>query len=177
MNFEEHRPCGLRSDRRSKPVTEHAAAAVAAEDEHRAARRLPLRHRLRLARLVPRALLFGRRLGRGLRAHVGRVLGAWWGSGLGPVVSARARVAASSGGVRATGWEFGWVGLSAPSRATSVIQPCCSPARPGKETAARSAPSLVTRVSSTCAQIMVFYRDNNARVGLGVVVRGRATRG
>ena len=156
MNFEEHRPCGLRSDRRSKPVTEHAAAAVAAEDEHRAARRLPLRHRLRLARLVPRALLFGRRLGRGLRAHVGRVLGAWWGSGLGPVVSARARVAASSGGVRATGWEFGWVGLSAPSRATSVIQPCCSPARPGKETAARSAPSLVTRVSSTCAQIMVF---------------------
>ena len=75
---------------------------------------------------------------------------------MGPVVSVRARDAASSGGARATGWEFGWEGLSAPSRATSVIQPCCSPARPGKETAARSAPSLVTRVSSTCAQIMFF---------------------
>jgi len=106
MNFLKSTAPSLRSDRRSKPVTEHAAAAVAAEDEHRAARRLPLRHRLRLARLVPRALLFGWGLGRGLWAHVGRVLGAWLGSGLGPVVSVRARVAASSGGCQGH-----WVGV------------------------------------------------------------------
>jgi hypothetical protein len=67
----------------SEPVTEDAAPAVAAEDKHGASGRLPLRHRLDLTRLVPRALLLGRRLGRGLQAHVSRVLGAWLGLGLG----------------------------------------------------------------------------------------------
>ena len=81
--YTKHRPWSLYIDQstqpsrrlriRSEPVTEHAAPAVAAEDKHGAARRLPLRHRLCLARPVPLALLFGRRLGRGLRCHLVRV--------------------------------------------------------------------------------------------------------